>query len=194
MIDTLAIVLPLMLSPGPANLVSFVLGARDGPVHILPFQCGIIAVYGVVALALGMLTTQINAVIPEVTLVLQILGGLFIIYLGVRLARRTNRENPEQAPTFANGALLQCLNPKYPGVVLAVFVSCQGQSTLMVASVIVFVGVIGLLAYSTAGSLFRRRAMTDSGFRVLDLTAGILLCLVGIWFILQPLMQLATRS
>ena len=188
MFDTFVIVLPLMLSPGPANLVSFVLGARNGSYRLLPFQCGIVVVYAIVAIGLGSLTTRINEANPTITLVLQILGGLFIVYLGFRLALRKNREIVHTAPTFTNGVLLQALNPKYPGVVLSVFVIRQGQATLATACVITLVGAIGLLAYSMAGSLFHRRTISGSGFRTLDLIAGSLLCIVGLWFVIQPLL------
>jgi len=177
-----------MLSPGPANLVSFVLGARNGFYRLLPFQFGIVVVYGVVAFGLGLLTTRINAVSPRATLLMQVLGGIFIVYLGLRLALRKNRETVEKAPTFANGVLLQILNPKFPGVVLAVFANRQGQAALVTTAVILIVGAIGLLAYSIAGSLFHARAISGSGFRVLDLVAGSLLCVVGLWFAIQPLL------
>ncbi len=177
-----------MLSPGPANLVSFVLGARNGFVRLLPFQFGIVVVYGVVALGLGSLTTRISAVSPSTVSVLQALGGLFIVYLGLQLALRKNREAVGRTPSFANGVLLQALNPKFPGVVLAVFANRQGQAAWATTAVILLVGTIGLLGYAMAGSLLHARAISGSGFRVLDLVAGSLLCAVGLWFTIQPLL------
>ena len=85
MIDTFLVVLPLMLSPGPANLVSFALGARHGVLSLCPFQIGIVVVYAVVSLALGALTLQVSAMAPGATFLLRVLGGLFIVYLGVQL-------------------------------------------------------------------------------------------------------------
>ncbi len=67
MIETIIIVIPLMLSPGPANLVSFVLGARNSLYQLLPFQFGIIIIYGVIAFVLGSLTIQIHAISPTGT-------------------------------------------------------------------------------------------------------------------------------
>lgn len=176
-----------MLSPGPANLVSFVLGTRNSTFQLLPFQLGIILVYGVVAAALGLLSNRIYAMAPAAVVVLQAIGGLFIIYLGIQLARRTKRDATERAPTFVNGVTLQCLNPKFPGVVLAVFANRHTQPILLVTAAIFAVGAIGLLAYSTAGSILRARDASDSGFRTFDLVAGGMLCAVGLWFILQPL-------
>lgn len=189
MIDTIFVVLPLMLSPGPANLVSFVLGTRNGTLQLLPFQLGILLVYGVVAVVLGFLSSQICAIAPAAVAILQAIGGLFIVYLGVQLARRTHRDATDRAPTFVNGVMLQCLNPKFPGVVFAVFANRQAQPVLIVAATILTVGAIGLFAYSTAGSILRARNMSDGGFRTFDLVAGGMLCVVGLWFILQPVLE-----
>ena len=188
MIDTFAVVLPLMLSPGPANLVSFVLGTRNGFRRLLPFQFGIVVVYGVVAIALGSLTTRISAIAPGMASLLQAMGGLFIVYLGIQLTLRTKRETPEKSPTFASGVVLQCLNPKFPGVVLAVFASRQGQPAWMTTTVILIVGAAGLFTYSMAGSLFHARTVAGAGFRALDVAAGSSLCVVGLWFLSQPLL------
>ena len=191
MLDTIIIVLPLMLSPGPANLVSLVLGARHGFKQMLPFLGGIAVVYGLVAFALGSLTMQINALNSNAATVLQGLGGLFIVYLGLQLIFRKDRETGSQTPTFGNGLLLQVLNPKYPGVVLAVFANSQNQSTLMTTGVVLGVGVLGLLIYSRVGSFMHTLTLTGSGFRKLDLISGSLLALVGLWLGLQAVLRYA---
>ncbi len=188
MIDTFILVIPLMISPGPANLVSFVLGARNGFSRTLPFQFGIIVLYGIIALGLGYVTTGINLLAPRMMSGLQILGGLFIIFLGVQLAIRNQRNTPDVTPTFTSGALLQALNPKYPGVVLTVFASRPEQPTLVTTLIIMGVGAMGLFSYSLAGAVVHSRGLTGSGFRKLDLVGGVLLCLVGVWFAIQPLL------
>ena len=178
-----------MLSPGPANLVSFLLGTRNSVTQLLPFQLGILLVYTMVAIGLGFLTKRIGEFSPIAVGTLQTVGGLFIIYLGIQLVRRTKRDAMERSPTFLNGITLQCLNPKFPGVVLAVFANRDSQPTLMTASIICFVGAIGLLTYSTAGSLLRIGHEPDRPFGVVDIVAGVLLCGVGLWFILQALLN-----
>jgi threonine/homoserine/homoserine lactone efflux protein len=178
-----------MLSPGPANLVSFLLGTRHRATQLLPFQLGILLVYGVVAIGLGFLGKQIADFSPIAVGTLQVVGGLFIIYLGIQLVQRIKREAKERHPTFLNGITLQCLNPKFPGVVLAVLANRHSQSTLMTASIICVVGAVGLLTYSISGSLLRDRHESSRRFQVVDTVSGILLCFVGLWFILQPLLN-----
>lgn len=189
MIDTLLVVIPLMLSPGPANVVSFALGMRHELHRLCLFQAGIVVVYAIVSFSLGALTVQVAGAAPGVTSLLRLLGGLFIVYLGIQLIRRTKRDGHEKTPTFANGMMLQLLNPKFPGVVVAVFATRHGQPTWVTAGIIVAVGTLGLVSYATIGSLLSRRVVSESGFRILDVVAGGLLCGVGLWFAVSPLFE-----
>jgi threonine/homoserine/homoserine lactone efflux protein len=157
--------------------------------QLLPFQLGILLVYGVVAMGLGFLGRRIADFSPIAVGTLQVVGGLFIIYLGIQLVRRKNCGAEERYPTFLNGITLQCLNPKFPGVVLSVFANRHSQPTLMTASTICAVGAVGLLTYSIAGSLLRDRHESDRRFEVVDTVSGVLLCLVGLWFILQAVLN-----
>ena len=134
-----------MLSPGPANLVSLVLSSRYGSRQIALFQSGILLIYAVVAFGMAVTAAQLGSVFKNSAVFLQIAGGAFIIYLGIRLIF-TNRKPGESdsAPTFKSGALLQIFNPKYPPVVLAVLAARSDTNNLATASIIVTVGAIGL--------------------------------------------------
>ena len=89
MIETLLLVLPLMLSPGPANLVTFALTARFGFSQILSFLLGISLVYILVAIVLGVVTSRLTEQYSNITDCIRFFSGLFILYLGVQLLRRT---------------------------------------------------------------------------------------------------------
>lgn len=187
MIETLTVVMPLMLSPGPANLVSFALTARYGFSQILFFLLGISLVYIVVAIILGIITNQVTEQSYNIAVVLRLLGGLFIVYLGIQLVRRKSHTIITKVPSFSNGVLLQLLNPKYPPVVLSVFAHSQNQHALLTASIISIVGAMGLGLYATAGALIHHRASSDQWFRRLDVVFGTILCLVGLWLLVEAL-------
>jgi threonine/homoserine/homoserine lactone efflux protein len=185
-IDTFIIVLPLMLSPGPANLVSFALAARFGFAGTLSFQLGILIVYAIVAVTFGAVANQVTGHAAYATATLQLIGGLFIIYLGFRLACRKRHEVANLGvPSFSNGVLLQVLNPKYPAVVIAVFANRPHESTLTTAGVLSVVGAAGLLGYSFAGSLIHNFSSSEKWLRILDVGFGSLLCIVGIWVVVK---------
>ncbi len=88
-----------------------------------------------------------------------------------------------------NGVLLQILNPKYPGVILAVFTYRPDQPTWITSLVLTSIGALGLLIYSRVGSLLHTRTISGLGFRSLDQVTGSLLCLVGVWFAIQPFIR-----
>ena len=130
MIETIIMVMPLMLSPGPANLVSFALTARFGFSQIIFFLLGISLVYILVAIVLGVITNQVTGQSSIVAVILMLLGGLFIFYLGIQMVGRKSHKITTRPPSFSNGVLLQLLNPKYPPVVLSVFAHSQNPHAL----------------------------------------------------------------
>jgi threonine/homoserine/homoserine lactone efflux protein len=187
MIDTFIIVMPLMLSPGPANLVTFALAARFGFTRVIAFKLGIIVVYFCMAVILGLLTKEIAGHAKYGLVALQLLGGLFIAYLGLRLATRKQRGATDvSAPEFSKGMLFQILNPKYPAVVLTVVANRADESTVITAGIITIVGATGLLIHSLAGAIVCNLSPSEKWSRCLDVGFGVLLCLVGIWIAVKP--------
>ena len=174
--------LPLMLSPGPANLVSLVLSSRYGSRQIALFQCGILLVYAVIAFGMAVTATQLGDFFKNSVVFVQIAGGGFIIYLGIRLILTTQKlGESDSAPTFKSGALLQIFNPKFPPVVLTILATRSDTNFLATAGIIVTVGAIGLTLYSCVGSLIHRFASVDRDVRLLNIVFGLLLCGVGVW-------------
>lgn len=187
--ETLVCVLPLMLSPGPANLVSFALGARFGLSRLLFFLLGIVSVYLFVAICFGSAIVQFTSRATFFVLPLKCLGGLFIIYLGAKLMkRRPHDSTPVNAPNFYNGATLQLVNPKYPAVVMTVFAHAPAQPVLFTASLITLVGASGLLIYAAAGSVIHQSVNSTKWFRPLDIGFGLALSLVGLTLLVEPFM------
>ena len=171
-----------MLSPGPANLVSLVLSSRYGSRQIALFQCGILLVYAVIAFGMAVTAAQFGDSFKNAAVFLQIAGGAFIIYLGIRLFLTPQKPGePDNAPTFKSGALLQMFNPKFPPVVLTILATQSDTSPIAAASIIVIVGAIGLALYSCVGSLIHSFATVDRHLRLLNIAFGLLLCVVGAW-------------
>ena len=187
MIETFLVVLPLMLSPGPANLVSFALTARFGFSQILSFLLGISLVYILVAIVLGLGTNRLTEQYSDITNFIKFFGGLFILYLGVQLLRRKSRSVPVKVPSLWNGILLQILNPKYPPVVLSVFATSQNQNALITAGILSIVGITGLVIYAAAGAFMRHQVNVEKQLGIVDYIFGVLLCLVGIWLLADPI-------
>jgi len=188
LLETLIITLPLMLSPGPANLVSLVLASRCGFWSLLTFQAGIVLVCASTCLVLGAGAAQIGDSFTVPAIGIQLAGGAFIVYLGVRLmipAKQEGAQTPPTSPTMFNGILLQCLNPKFPVVVLTLLSARASESALVTCSIIIGCGIAGMLLYSTAGAIVHRFAAQQRRYRTLDIISGLLLCATGLWIIFQ---------
>lgn len=175
-----------MLSPGPANLVSFAFGARFGLSRILPFLLGVSIVYVFMALALGAGTNHLMGQYSGLTDFIRFFGGAFIVYLGIQLLRRKNRDISTKAPNIWNGIAIQLLNPKYPPVVLSVFAASPDQNAILTAGILTVVGMAGLMIYAATGAVIHRKVNLERQLRTVDFVFGVLLCLVGFWLMVQP--------
>ncbi|QDT67141.1 LysE type translocator [Planctomycetes bacterium MalM25] len=187
MLETLALIAPLMLSPGPANLAAFALGTRHGLTGMLRFLLGVLLVYGFVAFAVGWLSDSLLGRYESWRAVWQTLGGLFVIWLGVKFWRRPASDGsdgpPATGPTLIEGAALQLLNPKYPAVTLTVYSAELGAPWWMRATLLTLVGAAGLGLYASAGAATDRLATGSRATRRRDAACGLMLVLVGVWLI-----------
>ncbi|QDU58888.1 LysE family translocator [Aeoliella mucimassa] len=171
-----------MLSPGPANLVCLVLASRYGLRQTAWFQMGIVLIYALVGFALAVTATQLGSVFQNAAVFLQVAGGAFIVYLGVRfMVSSPKLGESDSAPTFKSGVLLQMLNPKYPPVVLAILAARSESNNLATVGVVVSVGALGLITYACVGSLVYRWTLDDRYLRWFNIAFGCLLCAVGVW-------------
>lgn len=189
MFSTLLIALPLLFSPGPAYLISFTLAARLGLSKIKVFILGIVTIYAAFSVLFGYLLAEISGQVAVVINIVQVIGGIFIFYLGICLIKRKEFGGTHlQKPGFLDGVVIQLLNTKYPAVVLIIFSSSPNEPTLVTAGVITIMSTCGLLIYSFAGSIVHSMMSSGKFLRVLDILFGIMLCLVGIWM-LKPFLN-----
>ena len=141
---SLAIATLLFLgSPGPAPLALAATGAAFGIKRGLAFLFGILAGLAFVILATSLGLAALLQNLPELRLFLQLLGGLYIIYLAFKIAGGpliSPLENPDNAqskpPNFIDGLILNLLNPKLYAAMLALMSQYQPESITFYANVI----------------------------------------------------------
>ncbi len=184
MITTLLIALPLLLSPGPGYIVSLTLAAQLGFTNIIRFLLGISIVYVITSILLGYFMMQIISLNPGILNIIQLLGGIFILYLGIRLAYFSDNTDIETIkPNILNGLIIQFLNSKYFIVVILIFSIRSDEPILITAIIITVISVFGLLIYSLIGSLVHSFLTSKGVLRIMNLSFGIMLCLVGVWLL-----------
>ncbi|MEH6449382.1 MAG: LysE family translocator [Oleispira sp.] len=111
--------LSMSISPGPVNLITLASGINHGFVRTLPFVAGASLGFSLLLFMLGLgFTLGFDFLPSNLMTALQILGALFIAYLGIQTIRSAQQSadaidvKNDNLPGFLKGALLQWLNPK----------------------------------------------------------------------------------
>ncbi|WP_196158879.1 LysE family translocator [Reinekea sp. G2M2-21] len=104
------------ITPGPVNLVATNSGARFGFLRTLPHVMGASVAYLIVVLTAGLGLSRLLEHSRQLQLGMAIVGGLFILYLALKIAsaqpQRWQADDLQRPPGWWSGALLQWLNPK----------------------------------------------------------------------------------
>ncbi len=115
----------LLGSPGPAPLALAATGATYGARGGMPFLAGILSGLAVAIVVAATGLAALFELWPKLALSLQVLGALYITWIAWRIATApVISERPtrgRQRPRFADGFLLNLLNPKAYAAFLALF-------------------------------------------------------------------------
>lgn len=115
----------LLGSPGPATLglagVGATLGFRGG----MPFLAGILTGLCVVIIGTTLGLATLFEAFPSVQMTVQIIGGLYILYIAIKIATAPHltdaNASKQTAPKFRDGFMLNLLNPKAYAAFMALF-------------------------------------------------------------------------
>lgn len=194
--------LAAIVSPGPDLFQIIRVGTRSRASGIF---CALGIMVGntlwVLASLIG-LSALIQAV-PEVLAVLQLLGGSYLIYMGVNAVRgginarragtTTTIRGPELTPkkAFWLGVRTNLANPKavlFFGAVFAQFIRPEMGAVWMAVVALVLI-LIGLIWFTGFAALIRAvaRPLDKWGFLV-DIVAGVIFILLGVWMVVEGLM------
>jgi len=104
------------ISPGPVNIIATSAGASFGFIRALPHVLGASVAYALIVFLAGSGLNKVFSTLPQIALVLQVCGGLFLLYMSYKIATSVPQTDvsglPEKAPSFLEGGLTQSLNPK----------------------------------------------------------------------------------
>jgi len=115
----------LLGSPGPAPLALAATGASHGFRKGVPFLAGILAglAVAIVGAIAGLAT--LFATVPELRFTIQIAGGAYICFIAFKIATApvvdSDSGSISKAPGFADGFILNLLNPKAYAAFFAIF-------------------------------------------------------------------------
>lgn len=113
-ISWLGVMVPLVLSPGPANIVFAASGAKFGVKRSLRLLAGIDLVFLIKSLLIGFGLGALIEAMPILLDTIQVVGAVYLLYLAYKFARAETamKQQETNALSFSEGALIQLLNAK----------------------------------------------------------------------------------
>ena len=193
-VATSAIILAI---PGPTILLVLSYSISQGRSATMPLVAGV-ALGDAVAITLSLI--GLGTLLATSALwftVIKWLGGLYLIYLGVKLLRGANKpmamQSAEAAPLstprklFGNAFIVTALNPKSIVFFIALlpqFISGAHPVTpqLWILGVtFVVLATLGATSYALFASSLRKFLATPRAQKAYSLFAGGLLCAAGVW-------------
>ncbi|GAA5036369.1 LysE family translocator [Streptomyces siamensis] len=151
------------------------------------------------ALAVAGVAAVLTAV-PALFRALQLLGGVYVLHLGVRTLRSSGRPREEAAEATAGGArplrqgfVTNALNPKAPITFLSLlpqFVPAGSPAmprTLLLALIVVVLGLVWFPAVALLVDRLGRWLRAPRAARAVEAVTGTALTVLGLVLVLEPL-------
>ncbi|MFM1655593.1 LysE family translocator [Brevibacillus sp. B_LB10_24] len=142
-------------TPGPNNIMSMAYAAKFGFRKTLRFIFGVAVGTAVLSLLSNYFHLLLFGLIPKVRMGMSILGGLYMLYLAVKIMSKSSgkeEDHNEKHNSFSSGMILQFVNPKailYAITVISTFIIpvYDSKGSLLLFSL--FLGFVGLLSTSS---------------------------------------------
>lgn len=190
-LDWLTLMIPLVFSPGPINIIASISGAQTRFRKTVPFLISVNIVYVFYALITGFGVGELVATWPILLLLMQLGGGAFIVWQGISMWRRERGDDANESFGFREGFILQALNPKIIIVLITMFSAFLQLDKPLVSQVLILslgaliLNILNVVLYAVAGVALGSRLKSPELMRRQDQVFAILLVLVGIWIILR---------
>ncbi|CAM4351721.1 LysE family translocator [Paenibacillus xylanexedens] len=140
-------------TPGPSNIVILSSVQQVGARQTMQYVWGATLAFGLLLTASAFLNHLLAGVLPGILKVMQIVGGLYMVYLAYQIYKMgTTEDAPKQVTGFWNGFIMQFVNPKvvlFTFTVIPSYVLPFYQSSFSSFLFVVLITFIGFLAYSS---------------------------------------------
>ena len=194
-ISMISLSLAMSISPGPVNMISITSGINNGFRKTFSFVSGATIGFTILLICVGFGLITIIDTYPIFLNIISILGSLFIIYLGYKIATSNSKlelNTEQKIPKFYEGFLLQWLNPK-------AWIACVAGTSLFSHSIpelVTFIIIYFLICYISIASwaLFGHHAtkILNNNFKLklFNLIMGSLLIFPTMYFLLDLIVNI----
>ena len=126
----LVALLPIIASPGPANILYAASASSFGIKKTIPFWLSTNITSLLQTLAIGLGLNLIMQIYPLIVVVLKYIGVLFLLYLAYKFSKLSvNAEKKIEVLTFRDGVIIEILNMKFlliPSLMFSQFYTPSG--------------------------------------------------------------------
>jgi threonine/homoserine/homoserine lactone efflux protein len=149
-------------TPGPANIVILSSVQHSGAKKSMKYVYGATVAFGLLLILSTLLNRVLLEVIPNILIVMQVIGSLYMLYLAYKIFKMGAMEDqPNPNANFRSGLLMQLVNPKvliFTLTVIPSYVMPFYTSSLALTLFVIIITVIGFFAFTTwvvFGTIFR---------------------------------------
>ena len=181
---------PLVFSPGPANIIEALAGARYGLIRSIPVLVGFDLVYLLYALLVGFGASIIFDSYPQTLVAIKYLGAAYILYLSYKLFTSERSLDDGKGGTdlrFIDGVFLQALNPKFPIILAIMFTTFldprepNSLQVLVLSFSILALNVFTQIVWATAGHWITNTFTSKRNVYIQNSVFCLMLVAVAIW-------------
>lgn len=185
LLSMLSFSLAMSITPGPVNMIILSSGIRYGVMSTIPYVSGATVGFTLLLLFIGFGFSQFINAYPFFQSYLAIVGSLYIIYIGYKIAfsKPTLEVNKQDAPKFYEGFLLQWINPKAWIACVSgasIFSSREGYGPFLTFTIIYFiVCYISLGVWAILGDKVSYFLKDHFRLRLFNIIMGLLLMITA---------------
>ena len=177
--------LVMSITPGPVNMIILSSGINHGAKKTIPYVSGATAGFTLLLLFIGFGFSQFINAYPFFLTYLAIIGSLYIIYMGYKIAssKPELEISKKDAPKFYEGFLIQWINPKAWIACISgasIFSSAENYRRFLIFSIIYFIiCYISLGVWAILGDKMSHLLKDPFHLRLLNFTMGLLLMITA---------------
>jgi len=187
----LAVIFPLVYSPGPGNILCAVCGAANTFRGSVPFILGLDVVYTCYSVLLGLGLGAVIQRYPPAFTTLQFLGVLYLLYLAYAFLARSVDAGQQTARrlTFKDGLISQALNIKGVSIITLMysqFLNPDQNIPVQVALLSLMLLVLNLFTHFTwslGGAWMVSRFASQKSATIQNRIYAALLFAVAVWLL-----------
>lgn len=182
-----------VFTPGPNNIFSSASSLKIGFRKTLPFMLGVFVGTFIVFYITGMLNVFLYENVQVITKIIGIFGGLFILYLGVKMFLSSKQDEKLMITNnhyFLMAILLTLINPKALifGLTVATFylhLGYENSGILLLSFILAFLCFVSVVVWGVFGRVFRKFL---SKYRVaFNIVMAVLLGYSGVLIIIESI-------